>query len=460
MAGKRPNKAEVQSKDDKQPSKEQTTYFLSLSLENVRCFGPKQTLDLSDGKGRPAQWTILLGENGTGKTTVLQCLVALAPDREFYLNAGFWVPLGGKWRTDLSSISWARGSVDLPTVLKATIAYGCKLADLGGSFHDTYCSLNLDPRFIGSVSQTPSIAPLPPSPFGYGAARRLSSSALSEPESSDSTASLFSDKAELRNAEEWLLRLDYSASKASEHQQQQRQRLKQVKQLLLAILPEVEDVRFNPSGGVLPKPCVEFHTPYGWVPLRSLGYGYQTLIAWMVDFASRMVERYPDSADPLAEPVVVLVDEIDLHLHARWQRKLIGYLTEHFPNTQFIVTAHSPLVVQAAKGANIALLRREGDHVVIDNDLKAIRGWRIDQIYTSDLFGLESARPPELDEPLKRRIAILSKSKLTEADKRELKELEAQIGDLPVGETQEDIRTMQLLRESLDLLKEARKQAQ
>jgi ABC-type molybdenum transport system ATPase subunit/photorepair protein PhrA len=50
-------------------------YFLSLTLENVRCFGPKQTLDLSDGKGKPAPWTIILGLNGTGKTTLLQSLV-------------------------------------------------------------------------------------------------------------------------------------------------------------------------------------------------------------------------------------------------------------------------------------------------------------------------------------------------------------------------------------------------
>ena len=52
------------------------TYFLSLELENVRCFSEKQVLDLSDGKGRPARWTILLGENGTGKTTILQLLAA------------------------------------------------------------------------------------------------------------------------------------------------------------------------------------------------------------------------------------------------------------------------------------------------------------------------------------------------------------------------------------------------
>src|SRR3981081_2816981 len=55
----------------------QAGYFLSLSLENVRCFGPKQTLDLSDGNGKPARWTIILGLNGTGKTTLLQSLVGL-----------------------------------------------------------------------------------------------------------------------------------------------------------------------------------------------------------------------------------------------------------------------------------------------------------------------------------------------------------------------------------------------
>ena len=50
-------------------------YFRSLSIENVRCFGPKQTLDLSDGNGKPAPWTIILGLNGTGKTTLLQALM-------------------------------------------------------------------------------------------------------------------------------------------------------------------------------------------------------------------------------------------------------------------------------------------------------------------------------------------------------------------------------------------------
>jgi len=173
----------------------------------------------------------------------------------------------------------------------------------------------------------------------------------------------------------------------------------------------------------------------------------------MMDLASRMVERYADSADPLAEPAVVLVDEIDLHLHPSWQRKLIGFLTERFPNTQFIATAHSPLVVQAAADANFAVLRRESDHVVIDQSFQGFANWRIDQVLTSPLFGLDSARPPELSKLLARRTGLLQKSRLSAAEKSELKQLERQIGDLPGGETvaeAEEIR--RLTRKTQDLL--------
>jgi hypothetical protein len=268
---------------------------------------------------------------------------------------------------------------------------------------------------------------------------------------------LFSDAANLRNAEEWLLRLDYSARVPSEIQARQQARLEMVRSLFLVpegrnLLPDVDDLRFTEPTAAHPTPRVEFRTPYGWVPLRQLGYGYQTLIAWMVDFASRLVDRYPDSPDPLAEPAIVLVDEIDLHLHPQWQRKLIGHLTERFPNTQFVATAHSPLVVQAASGANIALLRREGDHVVVENDRDAVRGWRIDQIYTSDLFGLPSARPPEFDALLARRTALLSQAKLSEAERHEVEQLEARIGDLPVGETREQIEAMKAIQDALRLL--------
>jgi ABC-type cobalamin/Fe3+-siderophores transport system ATPase subunit len=54
-------------------------YFNSLTVENVRAFGSEQRLDLSDKAGNPASWTLLLGENGVGKTTLLQCLARMFP---------------------------------------------------------------------------------------------------------------------------------------------------------------------------------------------------------------------------------------------------------------------------------------------------------------------------------------------------------------------------------------------
>ncbi len=422
-------------------------YFLSLSLENVRCFREKQTLDLSDGKGGPARWTILLGNNGTGKTTVLRALVVLLEEtRSLPLHYQRGPILVDVCRRD-----------DKQAILACKAAFGGSINKKGCEWTTRTGNIYVKPssrtwnsrRRASEDDDDPMKFPL----FGaYGASRRLGSSGLSESEIEDSALTLFSDRETLRNGEEWLLRLDYAASKESSFQEHQRARFERIRALLLAILEEIDDLKCRTREGVNPVSWVEFHTPYGWVPLRALGYGYQTLIAWMVDFASRMVERYPDSPDPLAEPAIVLVDEIDLHLHPQWQRKLIGRLTERFPNTQFIATAHSPLIVQAAGDANIALLRREGDQVVIDNDVKTIRGWRIDQIYTSDLFGLPSARPPELDEPLARRTALLSKPRLTEKDKRELAELEARIGTLPAGETAEQAKTLSLLRESLELL--------
>jgi len=146
------------------------------------------------------------------------------------------------------------------------------------------------------------------------------------------------------------------------------------------------------------------------------------------------------------------LDEIALHLHPKWQRKLIGELTERFPNTQFIATAHSPLVAQAAADANLALLRREGDHVVIDNDVDTIRNWSVDQILTSDLFGLETARPPQIEGLLLERRRLLTKSKLTAADERRLKEIEEEMGPMPFWESAQELQEREMIRKTLDLL--------
>jgi energy-coupling factor transporter ATP-binding protein EcfA2 len=427
------------------------SYFLSLELEKVRCFSTSQKLDLSDGEGRPRQWTILLGENGTGKKTILQFLTGFEE-----LSKGSQEQ-GGALRY-LRFI--LKPFFESETILRGPNSTRARAT---AQFVDGYRIDSESKPPVHSVTtlfQKHGVIPVdfpgnegPPVCFAYGAGRRIGDLVLDRSSTRDATESLFLDDAKLINGEEWLLHLDYSASKPSSVQGMQKQRLEMVKDVLIKVLPDVSQIRFDASSGVRPTPAVEFKTPYGWVPLRQLGYGYRTMIAWIVDFASRMVERYPDSQDPLAEPAVVLVDEIDLHLHPKWQRELIGFLTERFPNTQFIVTAHSPLIVQAATDANIALLKREGDHVVIENHPDTIRGWRVDQVLTSDLSGLETARPPDVEKLLLRRKELITKSRMTAADRKELKSLESRLGPIPPGETFEQAKTMQLIQESLDLLK-------
>lgn len=335
----------------------------------------------------------------------------------------------------------------------ASFAVGTELTDAASSedqFELYHELVAMNSRRTGLVNRTLRL--FEAACYGYGAHRRPAPTALSDDEAREDSATIFSDSGDLRSAEEWLLRADYAAKRAKKSTKLA-QRRDQIRNALVDILPEVTDVRITQPSDAAGGARAEFKTPYGWVPTRGLGLGYRTMIAWMVDFASRLFERYPRKRNPLAEPAVVLVDEIDLHLHPKWQRTLMGYLSERFPNTQFIVTAHSPLVVQAAADANIVVLRREGDHVVIDNDPTVVREWRLDQLLTSDLFGLDSARAPEVADLLARRAALLGKARLTAADTSKLAEIEKQIGQLPTGETPEQIEAMDIIRRAARRLK-------
>jgi hypothetical protein len=430
------------------------SYFLSLELENVRCFSEKQVLDLSDGQGRPARWTILLGENGTGKTTALQLLEIF--DLAFKPFAEMFTTQHAEGTTNYlpSNALIVEGITRSPNGLRARFSIKA-LDGLNLTSSNRIAALYESEFSCDSKDMTTYTTNFhnPPKCYAYGAGRRLGVSSLYREESDREPKGVFFEDAKLFNAEEWLLRLDYSASKPSGIQKHLKKRLELAKDVLIKVLPDVDEIRFTSPTEEKPTPGVEFKTLYGWVPLRRLGYGYRTMVAWVVDFTSRMVERYPDSPDPLSEPAVVLVDEIDLHLHPKWQRELIGFLTERFPNTQFIVTAHSPLIVQAAPDANLVLLKRDGDHVVIDNDPETLRGWRIDQILTSELFGLETARPPDMEKLLIRRKELRTKARLTKAEQKELAEVEAKLGPIPTGESFEQAKTMELIEKSLELLK-------
>lgn len=426
----------------------QPTYFLDLVVENVKCFKGRQELDLSDGNGKPARWTIILGENGTGKTTLLRALGTL--DWEFKENEiddfGFEV----KHKELLETLENA-------TIEASKIYYG----ELSGN-GEKLPGLALRP--LGIIKGIDKFLHIPEELGGnyealfqlklnaYGASRRMGSGSLTESKSPDPIATLFSDKTTLINAEAWLLETDFAiANSKGETKKFLQKRYKLIKETLKNLLPDLLDFRIKEITKTQTQAAIEVETPYGWVAMKDLSYGYLTFIGWVVDLAARMFDRYPDSDNPLGEPAIVLVDEIDLHLHPKWQRQIIEFLTKTFSETQFIVTAHSPLIVQAAENANLVLLKREGDSVKIYNDMEreVITGWRVDQVLSSDLFGLESTRPPSYDKVLERQKELLAKDVL---DKKEENELE-QIGQ----ELEQLTLTNDVSNESVKVLQRALK---
>ena len=141
------------------------------------------------------------------------------------------------------------------------------------------------------------------------------------------------------------------------------QRLQRDKRDFDARLPELEAVRRGLKAMFpdLSEPCIKLR-PLRFVvklngeefDVQQLSDGYITMISLTLDLCSRFATANPHLNDPLAAEAIVLIDEVDLHLHPRWQMRVVQDLLRTFPNTQFILTTHSPVVLE---GVNTMLKR-------------------------------------------------------------------------------------------------------
>ena len=98
--------------------------------------------------------------------------------------------------------------------------------------------------------------------------------------------------------------------------------------------------------------------------LDQLSGGYRIVLALAADLARRMVQGNPHLKDPLKSKAVVLIDEVDLHLHPEWQQRILVDLRRTFPNTQFIVSTHSPQVLTTVQPKHVIHLYRKNTHIV------------------------------------------------------------------------------------------------
>ncbi|MCK5342653.1 MAG: AAA family ATPase, partial [Candidatus Heimdallarchaeota archaeon] len=162
--------------------------------------------------------------------------------------------------------------------------------------------------------------------------------------------------------------------------------------------------------------------------VNQLSGGELNLIAMVGDLARRMAIANPDSTKPLEGSGIVLIDEIDLHLHPKWQRTIVPKLLHVFPNCQFIISTHSPHVINSVQPDNLFLLTQTDSGIVADKPSESY-GKNVDRVL-EDIMGLKTTRPDEVDSRLDCIFAIIKEGKLEKAQKM-IAELEQKIGADP-----------------------------
>ena len=139
------------------------------------------------------------------------------------------------------------------------------------------------------------------------------------------------------------------------------------------------------------------------IELSAMSDGYRAYMGWICDLLYHVCMGCPSGVKLVNNLGIVLIDEIDLHLHPNWQRSILPTLSRTLPNLQFICTTHSPLVAGTVCSANILLLLPDGAQAskLARPDVE-IHGLNADQILLSPHFGLNSSRAPSFVEELRK----------------------------------------------------------
>lgn len=189
------------------------------------------------------------------------------------------------------------------------------------------------------------------------------------------------------------------------------------------------------------------------LPIRLLSSGFRNLLGMVFDISYRMAVLNPDLLENIVEktPGVVLIDEIDMHLHPNWQWKVIDALKKTFPKVQFIVTTHSPIIVASCKEEKLIRLQLEDVFLDKPSEIipgKTVKGWMVDSVLKEHMQSED--RDPETSAKLKH-LTELAKEKISGSlDSEGIKEYEELIKELSSILPEEDIAIEEAAFMSID----------
>jgi AAA domain, putative AbiEii toxin, Type IV TA system len=133
-------------------------------------------------------------------------------------------------------------------------------------------------------------------------------------------------------------------------------------------------------------------------PFSALSDGYKAFVSWVGDLVGHLCHVAPKKIQLNDISGIVLIDEIDLHLHPAWQRTVVSALAAAFPRLQFVMTSHSPLVASTLRKENIFVTDTADDGSATVKQIEEnVHGRSADQLLLSSYFGLRSTLPPGLE---------------------------------------------------------------
>jgi energy-coupling factor transporter ATP-binding protein EcfA2 len=353
---------------------EEVVTFDHIHVANLRGL-EDIVLDAPSPEAGRGQWIVLLGENGSGKTTILRG-VSLA-------------------LTDRSNAAAVLGDARAPYVRTGEAQASCTVRLQGRDF-----KLTIKAREAGETVDPNGARGAWPWVVAYGC-RRGGALGGNDPERARTrfadVATLFDDDRGLIGVESWLS-LQHSAAREGDVQADIA--YKTVVRVLERVLRFKTLPWRNDGLWVLANDGRE-------VKFAALSDGYLTTAGWVVDLMVRYVERARGKVElkedfNLRMVGVALVDEIDQHLHPRWQVRVIRELRELFPRMSFVVTTHNPLTLVGARREEVFILR-EGDarKVVVEQARFDPRLRTGTELYAK-FFGIDGLYPDELGRALHR----------------------------------------------------------
>ncbi|MES9828757.1 MAG: AAA family ATPase [Candidatus Thiodiazotropha sp.] len=391
-------------------------FLKSVEIRNIRSI-ENVVLDFeaSASKQRNRKWTILLGENGTGKSSLLRSIgmVLAGSDALPFLlgEPDSWIRNGADEASISAILQTARNE---DRYVEVRFKQGM---DRSGFVEHNRKSLDQLDAALAHTQRNYFVV-------GYGALRRLAMHDMNiarrgnDPVRAQSLATLFDLDATLNPLQSWAMGLEYRDGKSG---------TRIIENAMNGLLPDVSFNRIDRRNGDL-----LFDTPDGAVPLRLLSDGYQNVAAWIGDLLYRITESFDDYKNPLETRGLLLIDEIDAHLHPKWQRQLRKYIDDKLPEFQIIGTTHSVLTAQQLEEDECVILsRNEKSKAVSARPFPGVPA----ELQAHELleigFNVETLDSVRLSNDKNRYRSLYRKKSKTTVDRRELERLAEQFSQLP-----------------------------